>query len=113
MISDLEVLRTLPGQEPPSDIDHINGDRGDNRWSNLRPATRSLNMGNVPKYRNNKSGLKGVTWRGDKGMWRANITINYRSIHLGYFLTKEQAYAAYLAASQETFGEYAHHKSRS
>lgn len=48
-----------------------------------------------------------------KGMWRANITINYRSIHLGYFLTKEQAYAAYLAASQETFGEYAHHKSRS
>lgn len=70
-------------------------------------------MGNVTKYRNNKSGLKGVTWRGDKGMWRANITINYRSLHLGYFLTKEQAYAAYLAASQETFGEYAHHKSRS
>lgn len=40
-------------------------------------------------------------------------TINYRSIHLGYFLTKEQAYAAYLATSQETFGEYAHHKNRS
>lgn len=52
----------MTGEWPPHDIDHRNADKDDNRWLNLRPATRSQNKANCPKQSNNKVGLKGISW---------------------------------------------------
>ena len=54
------------GEFPPHDIDHINGDRADNRLVNLRAVTRQENMKNRCLSKNNKSGTTGVYWSGQK-----------------------------------------------
>ena len=92
------------GSFPDGYLDHINGDRHDNRIANLRPATRSQNHGNSRRPRHNTSGFKGVTKVRNK--WRAQITKNNRSIHLGTFNTPEAAHAAYCEAAQKLFGEF-------
>jgi len=50
----------LMGEDLPEQVDHINQVRHDNRWCNLRPATRSENMWNAGKSRNNTTGVRGV-----------------------------------------------------
>jgi hypothetical protein len=92
--------------EWPREVDHINGSRDDNRWCNLREATRSENNANSRRGRNNTSGYKGV-WRAASGRWTACITVNYRQIHLGRFDAPEEAHAAYCAAADKHFGEFA------
>jgi HNH endonuclease len=81
---------------PKQDIDHINGDRSDNRWRNLRLATRSENNHNhgdkLPHH--NKSGYRGVSWRSDTGKWHARIQIDGHVNRLGDYETKPQAIAA-------------------
>jgi hypothetical protein len=73
------------GVWPDGEIDHINGDRADNRISNLRDVTRSENARNAAKPRTNRSGVVGVNWRTSKGKWRAYISEGDRTTHLGYF----------------------------
>lgn len=88
-------------------VDHINGNKVDNRRENLRLATGSQNQGNR-KTSKNKSGYKGV-WQypGRKKPWVAEITMNFKRVRLGYFYTAEEAYAAYCKAAKEHFGEFA------
>lgn len=93
------------GELPADEIDHINMVRDDDRFTNLRPATRTLNNANRKPYRNNSSGFKGVVRRGNR--WRAEIRLNRKSIHLGCFATPETAHAAYAAAAEKLFGEFA------
>lgn len=83
--------------KPPlgMDIDHINGNKLDNRRSNLRIATRSENMRNSKKRIDNSSGFKGVVFYKRDKNWRAYIKINYKQIHLGYFDTAMKAARAY------------------
>lgn len=88
-------------------IDHINRDKGDNRLSNLRIATKSLNHANRPKQKDNKSGFKGVRRSTRCDRWSAEIQVNKKKIHLGCFKTPEAASAAYLSAAQEHFGAFA------
>lgn len=86
------------------DIDHINKNKLDNRKENLRYATRSENMFNVGIRKNNTSGFNGVFYfKFGKRIkrWKAQLKINYQSIHLGYFLTKEEAGMAYEIAFNE------------
>ena len=88
------------GVLPEKDIDHINNNRADNRIENLREATRSENMQNEKKARStNKNGLLGVSK--NNGRWRAQIELNYKRTHIGYFDTPEEAHAAYLAKKRE------------
>ena len=75
------------GVWPLGDIDHINGDKSDNRIANLRLATRAQNMQNVAKHAHNKSGAKGVSWSAQRNKWRAYIFVNYKQLHLGLFNT--------------------------
>ena len=95
----------MTGRLPEGDIDHANGDRADNRWANLREATRQQNQRN----KNSKLGASGV--RGVKrlptGKWRACITVDRKSIHLGCFSEIDAAKAAYALAAQKHFGEFA------
>jgi hypothetical protein len=94
------------GRWPADTIDHINTERGDNRFLNLREATKSENHGN----RNPRIGLKGVT-RGSKNSWSATITCKGKTHYLGSFRSPEAASAAYRAAAERLFGEYANHLS--
>lgn len=93
------VWALLNGAWPESDIDHVNGDRDDNRISNLRLATRSQNCQNLrAPLSNNKHGFLGVRKNGNR--WNAVITINGRFIYLGCFKTPELAHEEYLKAKR-------------
>lgn len=94
------------GVWPQLVIDHINGDRTDNRIANLRQATGSQNHANSRRYKNNTSGVKGVSWVERVGKWRAYIVVNRRQTHLGLFDNREDAAASYRAAAEAHFGEF-------
>ncbi|BAO92008.1 HNH endonuclease [Caballeronia cordobensis] len=96
----------MTGEWPESDIDHINMDKADNRFSNLRSATRAQNIWNTCARIGNKSGHKGVWFDKASGLWAACITLNYRRTWLGRFPTKEEAAMAYGAAAAKTHGEF-------
>ena len=95
------------GEFPKSQIDHINGDRRDNRIANLRLATNSQNMANRKLNANSKSGVKGVCFHAGSQRWRARLQVNGKRIHLGDYKNKEAAEIAYEAAAKRHFGEYA------
>ena len=94
------------GEWPSGEVDHINGNKTDNRIQNIREATNSENMRNTGKYSTNKSGKKGVCFDKRSGRWHAQIMRDYKKIHLGYFTTPEEAHAAYCDASTKYHGEY-------
>lgn len=97
----------MTGEWPKEDIDHINRIKDDNRWCNLREASRSQNNINSGMRKHNTSGLKGVFYRSDRPKkWQAKIGLNGRGKHLGYFNTKEEAHAAYLAAARANYGDF-------
>lgn len=86
-------------------VDHIDGDRTNNRIENLRVCTRAENSRNCKKSKANTSGFKGVSRSGNK--WRAQIRVNRKRISLGNFLTKEEAHKAYCDAAEYYFKEFA------
>lgn len=86
----------IDGEWPEYEIDHINGVRSDNRWINLRYATRSENSQNKRASTSNNCGFIGVSRFRNK--WRARIMLAGREKHLGCFPTPEDAHTAYLAA---------------
>ena len=82
---------------PVGEIDHIDGNSSNNQIANLRDVSRCLNQQNLKKARkNSKSGLLGVRFNKTLSKWAAQIWINGRQTHLGYFLTAESAHAAYI-----------------
>ena len=97
----------MTGEWPTNFIDHINRNRTDNRWSNLREATYAENNRNKSIGINNTSGYKGVSWHKRRGKYRAEIRVNGKSKHLGYFDNKEDAYASYIQAAKLYHGEFA------
>lgn len=78
----------------PKNIDHINGDRGDNRASNLRDVETRENNKNLKIPRNNTSGHMGVYWHSRAKIWSARVQVNGESIHLGCFDSREAAVSA-------------------
>ena len=85
----------MTGKMPEKCIDHINRNGLDNRWENLREVCQSQNTQNSMFRKTNTSGFHGVSWYAKTQKWRARISHNSRTLHLGYFETKEQAYEAY------------------
>ncbi|RVH21423.1 HNH endonuclease [Sinorhizobium meliloti] len=92
----------------PNKIDHINGDRADNRLANLRSVETRDNQRNQKLKATNKSGVTGVTWDPINGTWRARITVNYITVNLGSFRFLEEATAARRTA-QEKHGFHPNH----
>lgn len=83
------------GRMPLGDIDHINGDKSDNRICNLREATRAKNMLNLHKpNKNNKTGFLGVHKVGNS--YASRITVAGQTKHLGCFKTPEEAHKRYM-----------------
>jgi hypothetical protein len=97
----------MTGEWPPHHTDHINGDRDDNRWPNLRLATHAQNLANSRKSKNNTSGLKGVSWDARKRKWFAQITVSRRHHFLGYFDDPTSAHGAYIDAAEKHFVQFA------
>ena len=95
------------GEMPDKHVDHINGDRTDNRIANLRLAVRSQNNANAKLRKDSGSGFKGVTFSKQMQKWVGQIRVNGRLIYLGSYRTPEEAHAAYLMAAEVHFGEFA------
>lgn len=92
--------------DPSVRVDHRNLDGLDNRRANLRPATHSQNLANVPKRRGS-SAYKGVYWNRKLGKWSAYIQVDGKSRYLGVFLDEDEAARARDRAASEAFGEFA------
>ena len=84
-------------------IDHINGNKVDNRLQNLRLATNHQNQQNRPAPKNSSSGYRGVNWHKQMNKWMARICHNKQRKIIGYFDTPEDAYAAYKLEAQKLF----------
>jgi HNH endonuclease len=97
----------MTGRWPSHEVDHRDLDGQNNKWRNLRQATRAQNLANQPKRKKNTSGYKGVHFHKATGLYHARIGINCRSVSLGYYRRASDAGAAYLAAAKEAFGEFA------
>lgn len=104
----LYLHRFVLGDIPAGcEVDHINGDRLDNRRENLRIATRHVNQVNRHKQNNrNKSGVRGVSWDRRERKWAVHICLHRKHIGLGTFRTIEEATAVRRAAELRYFGEY-------
>ena len=90
------------GEWPDEMIDHLDGNPLNNRISNLRDVSRSVNNQNQRKAQSrNSTGFLGVSFHKRTGKFQAQITLNGKDKHLGYFPTAELAHAAYLAAKRE------------
>ena len=98
----------MTGEFPPEQIDHINHKRDDNRWINLRLVSNQENGRNKSLSVNNKSGFTGVCWYKDRNKWMANIRINGKPKHLGYFTELAEAIAARKDANTK-YGFHANH----
>jgi hypothetical protein len=83
---------------PSHQLDHINGDRTDNRWCNLRTATNAENKQNLSKKGTGTSGYLGVSKF--KNKWVSRIVSNGERIHLGTFTSPEEAHFAYVEAKK-------------
>lgn len=85
--------------EMPKVVDHINGNTLDNRIANLRNVSQAENLQNITRpSRNSTSGMLGVYKKRRK--WASALSLNNRTVRLGYFETKEAAYAAYVEAKR-------------
>ena len=89
------LLHGDPGED---EIDHIDGDRANNRAANLRRVSGAINRLNSSLPRDNRSGAIGVCFHAERRRWRAFITIRGVTKQLGYFATRDEAVAARKAA---------------
>jgi len=90
----------MMGEFPKGDIDHINGDRADNRISNLRAASRSENMQNLKRaHKDNSTGYLGVFKK--RHRFGAQIMVDGVKHKLGMYGTAQEAHEAYLEAKRK------------
>jgi len=99
----------MEGSWPEYAVDHIDGIKTNNKWSNLRRATKQQNEQNIKKpYKNNSTGVLGVSFCGkNQSKFEARISFNGAKVHIGVFDSKEEAHKAYIKVKRELhpFGE--------
>jgi hypothetical protein len=94
-------------KECPVSIDHIDGDKSNNKIENLRPCTAIQNGYNRKISANNKSGFKNVVWHKRDKLWQASITANKKLIHIGLFKEAEEAAKAVESYRKNLHKEFA------
>jgi hypothetical protein len=75
----------------PQEVDHIDGNKINNRIENLRAATHSENLKNQKIRHDNTSGIKNVGWARREQRWRVRLTVNGKDKHIGYFKDRDLA----------------------
>jgi len=95
----------------PDIIDHINGDRYDNRIENLREANTYQNRQNSRTYSTSKSGVKNVYWNSSMNKWRVSIHINGKKHCFGHYADLEEAKQVATSMRDKYFKEFANHGS--
>jgi len=93
----------MTGEFPADCTDHIDGDKLNNRWTNLRECTIAENHQNMASRKNSSSKYVGVGWHKAAQKWVAYISVNSKRKHLGCFDTEEVAYQAYCKAKAELY----------
>lgn len=102
-----KYLHRIVTKENTLFVDHINGNKLDNRKCNLRPCSNADNLKNRVKIPiNNTSGIIGVIYRSDRNKWRAEICVDGKKIRLGYYANKIDAIRARTEAEIKYFGKY-------
>jgi hypothetical protein len=91
-------------------VDHATNKSLDNSIENLREATQSQNSQNSKLRKNNTSGIKGVSWDEKRQRWEVKLYVNYKKIHIGYFLKLEDAKAAIEKARKKYHGDFGRNK---
>ncbi len=94
------IWKWMTGEEPV-EIDHINGNRSDNRWLNLRNVTATENRKNAARRSDNKSGENGVFFNSQHGKWQAGLNVDGRYVYVGRFDDFDAAVAARKAAEAD------------
>lgn len=98
----------MTGSWPAEDLDHRDRDKANNRWANLREATDSQNLCNTGPRKDNKLGVKGVSWSKEKRKWCAQITPpGQKRLSLGRYDCVAHAVRAYRKAEAHYQGEFA------
>lgn len=103
----VRMHRLLLGASPSQEVDHVNGNKLDNRKSNLRFCSHAENGRNRGPNLNSRSGIKGVTWCKSTGSWSAEISKLGKKARLGRFSCPLEAADAYDQAALGLFGEFA------
>lgn len=85
------IWKLMTAEEPPEEVDHINGDTLNNRWANLRDGSGVVNRRNRALHKNNTSGYCGVSWNSSKHLWYARAGVDGKEISLGLFKSKAEA----------------------
>lgn len=96
----------MTGEFPTVGIDHKDRCKTNNKWDNLRLATKAQNSANTEIMSTNKSGYKGVSWHRDLYKWQVHIRINGKSKYLGVYTSKEEAAQVYRNAAIREHGEF-------
>lgn len=100
------IHRVIMSAKAGETVDHINGNPLDNRKSNLRVCTQSDNLCNTAIRKDNKSGVKGVSWAKHVKKWCAQIKYQGEKFHLGYFNNVDEAATAYQKAALKLHKEF-------
>jgi hypothetical protein len=101
------IFKMMTGLDfPNAQIDHIDGDRANNRIENLRLADHSENQANGKVYKSNKAGFRGVHWHKQHGKYAASIQCGLKRMHIGLFSNPIEAAMAYNAKAVELFGQF-------
>jgi len=99
----------MTGEWPSSELDHINGIKHDNRFSNLRICTHQQNNHNQGIRKTNTSGIKGVYWNKSWGKWMGQVCLNYKIHHTSGFDEIDSAASAVRELRESLHGEFANH----
>ena len=94
----------------PEFVDHIDGDKANNRIENLRAATKEENCRNQKIRSTNKSGCKGVKWVKCKNKWQVEVCRNYKQINFGYYEDLELASLVAIEATELIHGRFSAYK---
>lgn len=108
-VAGMAVHRLIMGAANGQSVDHINGDRTDNRRANLRFCSTQENLWNGSSHRDSATKYRGVSRRPGRKVqvWRAQICRHYKVMLIGTYATQEDAARAYDAAAREHFGAFA------
>lgn len=104
--------RLLTKPAPGLVVDHINGDRTDNRRINLRMCSQQNNSRNRNLSSNSSTGVCGIRYYPEMDLWGAYIFVDGKQIYLGSYQNKEDAVNARMEAEDNYFGEYSYANSR-